>query len=273
MSILAPIFALLLGTSVQDGEIPQDPRCPHSDMNFPRGPEARCIGGIRRHYGFAFIYPRAAERIPALMTTLRREAIARETWMRARANETCAERRESGDECPGSSMVYEQGWTLNADLPALAAASSFSFFYTGGAHEGAGTDAILVDRRAGRRIGLGDLFTDRRRGLAMVQHDFCRVLMAQMRERHQGDDYAAENEMPCPAVGGQPVTLCAEHGRITTMMALLNRYTMGPWAEPGYEVEFAMTPAMIVALKPAYRASFARPRREPTEDHGVCVVR
>jgi hypothetical protein len=271
MSILAPIFALLLSASAQDGEVPQDPLCPHTDMNFPRGPGTACIGGTRRRYGFAFIYPRRAERIPALMAALRREAAAHERWMRARANEACAERAESGDPCPTESLVYEQGWTLNADLPALAAASSISFFYIGGAHEGSRTDAILVDRRAGRRIALGDLFADRRSGLAIVQRDFCRVLAAQIAERHAGEaDYVA---MPCPAIGRQPVTLCTEHGRITTMMALLGRYVMGSWGEPGYDVELAVTPAIVAALKPAYRASFGRPSHVPTEENGICAVR
>jgi hypothetical protein len=203
------------------------------------------------------------------MAVLRREAAVHERWMRARANEACAERAESSDPCPTGSLVYEQGWTLNAVVPALAAASSISFFYIGGAHEGSKTDAILLDRRVGRRIALGDLFADRRNGLAIVQRDFCRVLAGQIRARHAGEaDYVA---MPCPAIGRQPVTLCAERGRVTTMMALLGRYVMGSWGEPGYDVEFAVTPAMIAALKPAYRLSFGRPSHEPTEEHGICT--
>jgi hypothetical protein len=274
MPLLAPLLALLLGSSAQSGEAPQDPRCPHSDMNFPRGPGTVCIGGTRRRYGFAFIYPRAAEHIPPLIAILRREAVAREAWMRARANEVCAEREAAGDECPTASLVYEQGWVLDADLPALAAASSHAFYYIGGAHEGADTDAILVDRRAGRRIRLGDLFTDRRRGLALLQRDFCRLLQVQVSRRRHGDEGTADDrEIQCPAIGRQPVTLCAERGRIRTMYALLNRYTVGSWAEGGYEVEFAVTPAMIAALRPAFRNSFATPARAPTEDQGICQSR
>lgn len=267
--MLAAILALLLAAAGQDGEAPQDPLCPHSDMNFPRGPDTVCIGGTRRRYGFAFIYPRAAERIPPLMAVLRREAREKEAWMRARANDVCAERAAAGDACPTASLVYEQGWVLDADLPALAAASSHAFYYVGGAHEGAETDAILIDRRAGRRIALGDLFVDRRRGLALLQHDFCRLLRTQVSQRRQGDDGGAV--IACPAIGMQPVTLCAEHGRITTFYALLNRYTVGSWAEGGYEVEFAVTPAMIAALKPAYRSSFGTPSRVPTEERGICT--
>jgi len=269
MPILAPIFALLLSASAQEGEAPQDPRCPHTDMNFPRGPGTVCIGGERRRYDFAFIYPRAAERIPALMAILRRDVVVREAWMRARANEACAERRASGDDCTESHFAYEQGWGIDADLPTLAAASSHSFFYIGGAHEGADTDAILIDRRLGRRIALGDLFTNRRRGLALAQREFCRVLRAQVHERREDGSDAVE--IDCPRIGLQPVTLCAERGRITTMYAVLNRYTVSSWAEGGYEIEFAMTPAMVAELKPAYRGSFGLPSHEPTEDHPICI--
>lgn len=266
--MLTAILALLLTASAQEGEAPQDPRCPHTDMNFPRGPDTVCIGGTRRRYGFAFIYPRAAERIPALMTILRHDAVVHERWMRARADEVCAERAAADDECPTASLVYEQGWTLDADLPALASASSHAFFYIGGAHEGAETDAILIDRRLGRRIALGDLFADRRRGLAIVQREFCRVLRALVHERRRGD--SNDVDIDCPAIGLQPVTLCAEHGRVTTMNAVLNRYTVSSWAEGGYEVEFAVTPTMIAALKPAYRGAFGTPGRVPTEEQGVC---
>jgi len=269
--MLAPILALLLSVSAQDGEAPQDPRCPHTDMSFPRGPGTVCIGGTRRRYGFAFIYPRRAERIPALIALLRRQAVVRERWMRARANEACAQVEANGEACPTASLVYEQGWTLDADLPALAAASSLVSFYILGAHEGQDTDAILIDRRANRRIALGDLFVNRRRGLALAQREFCRVLRAQVHERRRGN--SDDVEIECPAVGLQPVTLCAEHGRITTLFAVLNRYTVSSWVEGGYMVEFAVTPAMIAALKPAYRASFGLPSRTPTEENGICRVR
>ena len=269
MSILAPILALLLGATAQDGEVPQDPNCPHTDMNWPRGPDTICIGGTHRRYGFAFLYPRAAERIPPLMTLLRRNAAAHERWMRTRAEEACTEYETNGEACPTASLVYEQGWSLDADLPALAAASSLSFFYILGAHEGQDTDAIIIDRRLGRRIALGDLFANRRRGLGLAQREFCRVLRGLVHERRRGN--SDDVEITCPAVGLQPVTLCAERGRITTMYAVLNRYTVSSWAEGGYMVEFAVTPAMIAALKPAYRASFGTPSRVPTEERGVCT--
>jgi hypothetical protein len=189
--------------------------------------------------------------------------------MRARAEEACTEFEANGEACPTASLVYEQGWSLDADLPALAAASSLSYFYILGAHEGQDTDAIIIDRRLGRRIALGDLFSNRRRGLALAQREFCRVLRAQVHERRQGN--SDDVEITCPAVGLQPVTLCAERGRITTIYAVLNRYTVSSWVEGGYMVEFAVTPAMIAALKPAYRSSFGTPSRVPTEERGVCT--
>jgi hypothetical protein len=272
MSILASVVALLLSASAQEVEVPPDPNCPRRNMNWPRGPGTACIGGTRRHYGFSFIYPRAAERIPALIAYFRHQAVAHESWMRAHVNEICGQFEP--DHCP-TDMIYEQGWSLDADLPVLAAASSFSDYYDLNLRDGHDSDAILIDRRLDRRIALGDLFTDQRRGLAMVQRDFCRNLRSQVRERRRSEIPVAGSisrvaDVECPAVGRHPVTLCTEHGRITRMAGEVDAPDVGAFPEGDYVVEVAMTPAMIAALKPAYRSSFGPPGRGPTEDHGTC---
>ena len=274
MSILALVLPLLLGASAQDVEVPPDPNCPRGEMNWPRGPGTVCIGGTRRHYGFAFIYPRAAERIPAMIAYFRHQAVAHESWMRAHVNEICGQFEPDPDDCP-TGMVYEQGWSLDADLPVLAAASSFIDYYDLSLRDGSDADAILIDRRLDRRIALGDLFTDQRRGLAMVQRDFCRNLRSQVRVRRRSEIPIAGMisrvaDVECPAVGRHPVTLCAEHGRITRMAAEVDEPDVGAFPVGDYSVEVAMTPAMIAALKPAYRSSFGTPSRRPTEDRGMC---
>lgn len=228
-----------------------DADCPRGDRDLPDGPGSVCIGRLADHYSFAFAWPAEAAAIPALDALLRAEAARQEAWLRGEVEAARPEREEAGGEAPGFS--YEEGWTLDADRPELAAASGSATAYTGGAHGGLAYHTILVDRSRGSRIALADLFADRAAGLAALQASFCRALLAEVRDR-RGETADVE----CPALAEHPVTLVeGEDGRIGALTALLNPYVIGSWSEGPYEVSFPVTPATMTALKPEYRGAFA----------------
>jgi hypothetical protein len=235
-----------------------DADCPLGDMDLPRGPGAVCIGRLTESYAFAVAWPAEAARIPALAALLRQEAERSEQWLRQEAEVATGERSEGRDQ--PLRFSYAQGWSVDANVPELVAASGSAQSYTGGAHGGLAYDAILLDSRRGERIRLGDLFADRAAGLAAVQASLCPALAAEVERRRGG----SQEEYECPPAADHPVTLiCGAGPRIDLMLALLNPYVIGSWSEGPYDVAFPVTPRMLAALKPEYRPAFAAARAVP----------
>jgi hypothetical protein len=234
-----------------------DAWCPRGDRDLPRGPEWNCYGRLNRDYSFTFVYPKSVERDPVLDGAVRTEAGRAESWILAQVVTAVLDERES------SRMSYEAGWTVDAMLPEIAAASGTISHYTGGAHGGMDYKTILIDRREGREIQLSDLFDlgdfettafgYRPWGMRSVQAAMCAALTAEARERRSDPSAAIE----CPAVERVPIALlCGANGRIDTMRALLNPYVVGAWAEGPYEVDFPIDAAMIAAMKRRFRPAF-----------------
>lgn len=277
--LIALAFAAPL--AAQSAEPPQDPACPHGDLNVPRTPGDVCIGTSGDRYAFSLVYPRRIAEIPALDVLLREEAARRELELRiaywaARTPEATAD----GAEVPP--MSYEAGWQLDAITPELVAISANIQTYTGGAHEAIGYDVMLLDRHGNDRLRLVDLFQPRFfehgllghqiMGVNAVQMSFCRALTAEIRERRS--DPGAEIE--CPRIEEQPVTLvCGASGRIDAMRALLAPSVVGVFAEGPFEVDFPMNARIITGMKRQYRVAFAigdesrpRPARHQCQPRG-----
>lgn len=234
-----------------------DPYCPAYDRELPSGPDWLCYGRVSDDYVFAFAYPKAVERVPALDAEVRREAVLAEAWIADQARQAQAEGRET------PRMTYEALWQVDAILPEIAAASASISHYTGGAHGGLEYRTILLDRRSGSRIEIADIFSPgffgtrllghRLWGERAVQRAFCRALAAAVRSRR--DDAAAD--LHCPPIEEQPVTLlCGPGGRIEALRALLNPYVAGSWAEGPYEVDVPIDAAMMSVIKPRLRPAF-----------------
>ena len=229
--------------------------CPNGDMELPRAGGDVCIGRLAPNYAFGFGWTAEAAAIPELDALLRAEAAQREQWMREQSEAAWAERLEAGAE--PMRFTYEEGWSLDLNRPELAAASGSAQSYTGGAHGGIAYHAILLDRRRGERVALADLFTDAGEGLAAVQASFCPALLRDVRERRSDEEVA---EIECPMASEHPITLVAGFDdRAIGMLALLNPYVVGSWAEGPYDVAFPMTPRLMAALKPEYRGAFSLP--------------
>ncbi|MEA3013592.1 MAG: hypothetical protein QOD42_2137 [Sphingomonadales bacterium] len=258
--LLIPAALLLLAASApaqEPAERPLDPICPRHGADRPTGAEWLCNGELTRDYAFAFVYPAAAQSIPALKQLLHDQAeldralLVREVWAVGH---------------PAIPYSYDAQWRMDAVTPELAAASGEIRSFRGGPQSGLDYRAILIDRRADREIRLIDLFAPnlfenslfgrRIRGIRAVQASFCRALAAQMRAR-RGEPAA---QIACPDIETQPITLvCGPRGRIEAMRALLNPYVMGGWADGPYQVDFRLDARIIGNMKQRYRNAFGMP--------------
>jgi len=256
-------FALCAPLQAQEARDPApDPYCPRGDRDLPRGPDWLCYGRLNKDYSFAFVYPKAVERVPELDAAVRTEAAAAEAWIAAQAVE--------GRETPRPS--YAAAWQIDAILPELAAASGSISHHAGGAHGGIEYKTILIDRQRGRPMALEDVFDPgffepdllgyRLWGIRAVQAVFCRALTAEIRAR-RGEPAA---EVRCPAVEEQPITfLCGAGGRIDRLRALLGPDVAGSRAEGPYEIDVPVDAAMMSAIRRRFRPAFglsleSRPR-------------
>ena len=241
--LLILLAALLWPAAALAQDPPVDPRCPQGDLQTPRLPGSVCIGRMSPAYQFAFIYPREIAEIPALVRLLRAEARRNEAWI---ATEARRFRRERSSEA--FPLSFEEGWHLDADTNVLVAASANIQHYTGGAHGGIEYRALLLDRRRGRPLALGDIFAD----LDPLQIDFCEALQREVRERVQG-----ESPPFCPELATLPVTLTGgEEGQIVALIVLLAPYVVGSWAEGPYEIHVLLTDPLRALVRPAYRSAF-----------------
>jgi hypothetical protein len=239
---------------------PDEEGCGEEGPGQPLGAGAICIERETDSYLFSVAWPAEAEAIPALAAMLRREAAQSEARLGREAQEATSERTEGRDQ--PMRFSYDQGWSVDANLPELVAVSGAAQDYTGGAHGGIAYYTILLDRRRGERIQLGDLFADRAAGLAAVQESLCRALAAEVGQRRGADD----RDYACPPAAEHPVSLvCGAGPRIDLMMALLNPYVIGSWAEGPYEFVFPVTPRILAALKPQYRSAFTAREDMPEE--------
>lgn len=254
--LLIPAALLLLAASApaparEAPERPLDPNCPRQGANRPTGAEWLCSGELTPDYASAFVYPVAAQSIPALKELLRDQA----ERDRARLVRDVA--------AAGHPLIpyrYDAEWRMDAVTPELAAASGEIRTFRGGPHGGLEYRAILIDRRADREVRLIELFAPnlfenslfgrRIRGIRAVQASFCRALTAQARARRTA-------AVTCPDIEAQPVTfVCGAGGRIEAMRVLLDPYA----------VDFPVDARIIGNMKQRYRNAFGLPgerRRRP----------
>ncbi|HEV7660108.1 MAG TPA: hypothetical protein VGO55_09715 [Allosphingosinicella sp.] len=257
--LLIPAALLLLAASAPvpaqaPAGRPLDPICPRQGDNRPKGAEWMCSGELTRDYAFAFVYPAAAQSIPALKELLRDQS-ERDRALLVGDVEAAGH--------PAIRYSYDAEWRIDAVTPELAAASGAVRNFRGGPHASLDYRAILIDRRADRQVRLNELFAPnlfenslfgrRIRGIRAVQASFCRALTAQVRARRVA-------AMACPDIEEQPVTfLCGPRGRIEAMRALLTPSALGGWADGPSEVDFAIDARIIGNMKRRYRNAFGLP--------------
>jgi hypothetical protein len=245
--LLIPAALLLLAASAPAQKAPErplDPNCPRQGADRPMGALWLCNGELTPDYAFAFVYPAAAQSIPALKELLRdqserdRALLVGDVWSVGH---------------PPVRYSYDAEWRMDAVTPELAAASGAVRTFRGGPHDRLDYRAILIDRRADHEIRLGELFAPnlfehslfgrKIRGIRAVQASFCRALTAQVRARRAA-------AVTCPDIEEQPVTfVCGGGGRIEAMRALLDSYT----------VDFPLDARIIGNMKQRYRNAFGLP--------------
>lgn len=222
---------------------------------------ARSVEESNALYEFEFSYPAAAAAIPALKAALDKALEDERSGLAANAKDMSAEAKKEG--FPFNPLGSWTAWSVVASLPDWLSLSAEVSSYEGGAHPNHGYDALLWDRKAGKRRAALDLFTSKAALSGAIRQDFCRLLD---RER------AKKRGAPVKRGSDEPFSDCIDPVESTVILGsaggkafdrigvLIGPYEAGPYVEGGYEVTLPVTAAVLAAVKPEYRGSFAPAR-------------
>jgi hypothetical protein len=212
-------------------------------------------------FDFDYAYPAAAGAIPALKALLDADLDKQKAALAAGAREQKAESTKEG--FPYRPLGNWVAWKVVTDLPGWLSLSADVSDYQGGAHPNHGFDALLWDKQANRRRAPIDLFTSKAALSGAIRKDFCAALDKQRAaKRGEPIDPKSTNEFDqCIDPAESTVILgSSNHRTFDRVGVLVAPYEAGPYAEGDYEVTLPVTPAVLAAVRPEYRAAFTATR-------------
>jgi hypothetical protein len=276
VSVLAGVAALAACNSAP-GEVPQPAESPAPTPSASAAPQgepspsptperssngARSVADETDDYLFEYTYPAQAGGIPALAALLDQRL---EEQRRELARSAAEARREArSDGFPYNKHSYSAEWKIVADMPRWLSLSNAFSTYSGGAHGNYGLDSLVWDKRAGEAMQAIDLFSSPAALEQALGTRFCDEL-DRLREKRRG---AAEDDQPqegegtsftdCPDISELTVLVGSTGGRRFDRLTLYaGPYVAGPYAEGAYEVNLRVDRAVMEAVRPEYRESFA----------------
>lgn len=163
---------------------------------------------------------------------------------------------------PYNKDFFSMEWTTAGQTPRLLSLQGQLSTFTGGAHPNTSYNALLWDRRLGKEVSLGALLTGRANLAALMRPAYCKALDAERLKRRQGEKIGGEFD-ECPKLSDLAIAPSDPNrsGRLETIDFVASPYVAGPYVEGEYEVSLPVTPKLIAALRPEYRASF-KPQRQ-----------
>ena len=205
---------------------------------------------------FSYAWPAEVSAVPALT---RRFTAERDTLLA----EQKADWEESLNEFAGSDCFgcinrsFEKTWEVVTDLPRFLSLSASFYAYTGGAHGNGANDALVWDREAEAAFEPKAMFRSSEALQSALGEAWCKALKTERQER-MGADYSDDGFFQCPPVADLTVLVGSSDKRTFNRIGLLAApYVAGSYAEGTYEVTLPVTPAVLAAVRPEYKAAFA----------------
>jgi len=227
----------------------------------PPPAEAVSIKTQNPRYSFSYAYPAAAAGIPALKAQLDNEMAKARAELASIAKE--GESAAKAEDFEFNPFDQSTKWTVVTDLPGWLSLKRDYYEFTGGAHGNYGTGALLWDKAAGQARDVMTLFVSKAAFDAALRPAFCNALDKQRAERRGApvDRTSGDSFDDCLAPSDVTVLLGSSNKQQFNRIGLIaDPYAAGPYAEGSYEVTLPVTPALLKAVKPEYRAAFAAGR-------------
>lgn len=219
---------------------------------------ARTVSEQNDLYAFDYAYPAEAGALPALKALLDAELDRERAKLIASAKKGKAEAGQGG--FPYHAYYRATGWQVVTDLPDWLSLSAVIESYEGGAHPNHWSGSLLWDKAQAKRRAPLDLFISKKAFSRALQAEFCAAIDRQRAEKRGEKIDRASGDMftECIDPAEQTVILGSSNRRTFDRIGLLVApYEAGPYVEGAYEATLPVTQAVLAAVRPEYRASFA----------------
>lgn len=205
---------------------------------------------------FAYSWPAEASAIPQLAARFTAERDRLLAEQKAEWQEALTE--FAGESCGGCMIRdFQKGWEVVADLPRFLSLSASFYAYTGGAHGNGAFDALVWDREAKAALDPKAMFTSPEALQKALGGAWCKAVKTE-RQKRLGTDWSDDGFFQCPPIADLTVLVGASDRRAFDRIGLIAApYVAGSYAEGAYELTFPVTPAVLAAVKPEYKAAFA----------------
>lgn len=206
---------------------------------------------------FAYSWPAEVSAVPELVERFTSE---RDKLLADQKGDWDEALREfGGSDCVACvSRGAEKSWAVVANLPRFLSLSAEIYAYTGGAHGNSGSTALVWDRETGRGLESRDVFTSPRALQDALGAAWCKGLGEERRRKMGADAPVEDGIFPCPPIADLTVLLGSKSKTHFDRIGLIaDPYVAGSYAEGAYEVTLPVTPAVLAAVKPEYKAAFA----------------
>lgn len=205
---------------------------------------------------FSYAWPAEVSAVPALTQRFTAERDALLAEQKADWDESL--REFAGSDCAGCvNRSFEKTWEVVADLPRFLSLSASFYAYTGGAHGNGAYDALVWDREAKAAFDPKAMFRSPEALQSALGEAWCKALKAE-RQKRLGPDYSDDGFFQCPPVADLTVLVGSSNKQTFNRIGLLAApYVAGSYSEGTYEVTLPVTPAVLAAVKPEYKAAFA----------------
>lgn len=205
---------------------------------------------------FAYSWPAEVSAVPELTGrfTAERDRLLAEQ----KAEWEASVKEFAGEDCVAcTNRAFEKTWEVVADLPRYLSLSASFYAYTGGAHGNGGFDALVWDREAKAAFDPKAMFTSPAALQKALGDPWCKALKTE-RQKRLGPDYSDDGFFQCPPIADLTVLVGSSDKRAFDRVGLIAAaYVAGSYAEGPYEVTLPVTPAVLGAVKPEYKAAFA----------------
>ncbi len=205
---------------------------------------------------FAYTWPAQVSAVPQLSARFTAERTQLLTKQKADWAE--ALREFAADDCGGCvNRGFAKTWEVVADLPRFLSLSSDSYEYSGGAHGYYWMGALVWDRQTRRAFDPKAMFRSRKALQAALGEAWCKALKAE-RTKRLGADYSDDGIFTCPPISDLAVLVGSSDKKSFNRIGLVAApYVAGSYAEGEYELTFPVTPKVLAAVKPEFKAAFA----------------
>lgn len=205
-------------------------------------------------YTFAYDYPVEAAAIPALRKWL--EADRAGTRSQTARDAAEARRDARGATYPFHAWETQKTWKVVTNTPRFLSLSLDGYTFTGGAHGTPFSGSLVWDKARGTRLEPEAVFTSPA-ALARAIPDLCARLKAVRARRIAPYVDTGDTFSQCPTLKELTLLLgSSNRQRIDRIGFIADPYIIGSYAEGPYELTLPVTPAILAAVKPAYRTAF-----------------